>query len=138
MSKNVRFFYTLEGRNFKQTVFENVEGRISRVLTEDNFLEEKFSLQNFKWWTPKEPYLYEITVTLTDENRKVIDEKQTHFGMRKFVMDENSVPKGKFYLNGERIILRGANEMGHFPNAVMRGRYDLVIDDILTAKSSRT
>ena len=129
-----KVFYTLEGRNFKQTVFENVEGRISRVLTEDNFLEEKFNLQNFKWWTPKEPYLYEITVTLTDENGKVIDEKQTHFGMRNFVMDENSVPKGKFYLNGERIILRGANEMGHFPNAVMRGRYDLVIDDILTAK----
>ena len=126
--------YTVEGRNFKQTIFENIEGKISRTLTEDNFLEEEFDLPDFKFWTQKTPYLYAVTVTLVDGNGNTIDEKQTHFGMRKFVSDENSVPKGKFYLNGERIILRGANEMGHFPNAVMRGDFDSVIDDILTAK----
>ena len=84
--------------------------------------------------TQKTPYLYAITVTLYDENGNKIDEKQTHFGMRKFHMDENSTPKGAFYLNNERIILRGTNEMGHLPLCVMRGDYEQLIDDILIAK----
>lgn len=135
-AEDCKVCYTLEGRNFRQTVFRDKPGRISRVLCEENFLEETFELPDFKVWTQDSPYLYEISVALTDKDGNVIDEKQTHFGMRSFVMDENSVPKGKFYLNGERIILRGANEMGHFPNAVMRGDFELVIDDILTAKAA--
>ena len=32
--------------------------------------------------------------------------------MREFRQDEDSTPKGKFYLNGREIRLRGANTMG--------------------------
>ena len=129
-----KVLYTIEGRNFKQTVIENYNGKIKRVLVEENYLDEVFDLPNFKLWTPNEPYLYEITVTLTDKDDNVLDQKQTHFGMRKFHMDENSTPKGKFYLNNERIILRGANEMGHLPRCVMENNYEQLIDDILIAK----
>ena len=126
--------YTLEGRNFKQTVFENAMGKCDPFTVDENYLTEKFSIPDFKTWTQKTPYLYAITVTLYDENGEIVDEKQTHFGMRKFHMDENSTPKGAFYLNNERIILRGTNEMGHLPLCVMRGDYEQLIDDILTAK----
>lgn len=126
--------YTIQGRNFNQTIIENFEGKIKKVLIEENYLEEQFDLPQFKWWTIEQPYLYQITVTLTDANDNVLDEKQTHFGMRKFFMDENSQPKGKFYLNNERIILRGANEMGHLPRCVMENNYEQLIDDILIAK----
>ena len=126
--------YTIEGRNFKQTVFENCEGKIKRTLVEENYLEESFEIPNARLWTTDEPYLYEITVTLLDKDGNIVDEKQTHFGMRKFHMDENSTPKGKFYFNNERIILRGANEMGHLPRCVMNGDYEQLIDDILIAK----
>ena len=103
--------YTVEGRNFKETVFENVEGKTDLFTIDENYLTEKFSLENFKLWTQQTPYLYELTVTLLNEKGKVIDEKQAHFGMRKFHMDENSTPKGAFYFNNERIMLRGTNEM---------------------------
>ena len=126
--------YTLEGRNFKETVFENVEGKVDPFTVDENYLTEKFTIPNYKLWTQKTPYLYELTVSLYDENGNVLDEKQTHFGMRKFHMDENSTPKGAFYLNNERIILRGTNEMGHLPLCVMRGDYEQLIDDILIAK----
>ena len=65
--------------------------------------------------------MYSIKVTIKTADGKVVDEKKSHFGMRKFAMDENSTPKGAFYLNNERIILRGTNEMGHLPKAVMDG-----------------
>ena len=126
--------YTLEGRNFKETVFENVEGKTDPFTVDENYVTEQFAIPNYKLWTQQTPYLYAITVTLYDENGKIIDEKQTHFGMRKFHMDENSTPKGAFYLNNERIILRGTNEMGHLPLCVMRGDYEQLIDDILIAK----
>ena len=126
--------YTLEGRNFKETVFENVEGKTDPFTVDENYLTAKFKLDDFKLWTQQTPYLYALTVTLYDENGSVLDEKQTHFGMRKFHMDENSTPKGAFYLNNERIILRGTNEMGHLPLCVMRGDYEQLIDDILIAK----
>ena len=79
--------YTVEGRNFKQVVFENYQGKIKKVQIEENYLEENFDIPNFKLWTINEPYLYQITVTLTDKQGNIIDEKQTHFGMRKFHMD---------------------------------------------------
>ena len=129
-----KVFYTLEGRNFKERVWENIAGKSDPFTVDENYLTEKFSVPSFKLWTQKTPYLYALTVTLCDENGNVIDEKQTHFGMRKFHMDENSTPKGAFYLNNERIVLRGTNEMGHLPLCVMRGNYEQLIDDILIAK----
>lgn len=126
--------YTLEGRNFKQTVFENEWGKTDPFTVCENYLTEKFTIKDFKLWTQKTPYLYAVTITLYGENGEVVDQKQTHFGMRKFHMDENSTPKGAFYLNNERIILRGTNEMGHLPLCVMRGDFEQLIDDILIAK----
>ena len=126
--------YTVEGRNFKQIVFENRVGKTDPFTVDENYLTETFDLPNFKLWTQKTPYLYALTVALYDEDGHLVDEKQTHFGMRKFYMDENSTPKGAFYLNNERIILRGTNEMGHLPLCIMRGDYEQLIDDILIAK----
>ena len=131
---NYKVYYTVEGRNFKQTVVENVEGKTDPFTTDENYLTHKLALKDFKLWTQKTPYLYEITVTLADENGNIVDKAQTHFGMRKFFMDENSTPKGAFYLNNERIILRGTNEMGHLPLCVIRNDYEQLIDDILIAK----
>ena len=126
--------YTVEGRNFQQVLFEETEGKTDPFGVSENYLTAKFAMPDCKLWTQKTPYLYAITVKLYDEDGRLIDEKQTHFGMRKFHMDENSTPKGAFYLNNERIILRGTNEMGHLPLAVMRGNYEQLIDDILIAK----
>ncbi len=127
--------YTLEGRNFKETVFENADGKpLTPITVSKNYITDKFDLKGFKLWTPETPYLYEITVTLYDMEDNILAEGQTHFGMRKFHMDENSTPKGHFYLNNKRVIMRGTNEMGHLPRAVMEGNFEQLIDDILIAK----
>lgn len=133
-SEDLKVFYTVEGRNFKETVFENIEGKVNYLSVNTNYLSQTFKLENFKLWTTNEPWLYQITVKITDLNGNIIDEEQTHFGMRKFFMDENSTPKGKFYLNNERIMLRGANEMGHLTRTVMENNDEQLFDDIITAK----
>ncbi len=125
--------FTIEGRNFKaDKIVEKI--KTTPLSNGENYLRKEIGLPDYRLWTPEEPYLYSIKVTIKNSDGKIVDEKKSHFGMRKFVMDEYSRPKGAFYLNGKRIILRGTNEMGHLPKAVMEGDDERLIDDILIAK----
>jgi Glycosyl hydrolases family 2/Glycosyl hydrolase 2 galactose-binding domain-like/Glycosyl hydrolases family 2, TIM barrel domain len=64
---------------------------------------------NPKLWSPHEPHLYVLEVTLTSGDA-VLDTHKTTFGFRTFTTD-----KGRLMLNGRPFWLRGAN---HFPNTL--------------------
>ena len=64
---------------------------------------------NPKLWSPHEPHLYVLEVTLTAGDT-VLDKHRTTFGFRTFTTD-----KGRLMLNGRPFWLRGANQ---FPNAL--------------------
>ncbi|MCW1917564.1 glycoside hydrolase family 2 protein [Rhodobacter sp. KR11] len=59
-------------------------------------------------WSPENPALYTLDVTLTTDQGR--DDLQTRFGFRKVVFS----PEG-FFLNGQRIKLRGLNRHQSFP-----------------------
>lgn len=90
-------------------------------------------MKEFRLWTLENPYLYGAICTIKKDG-KIVSQAVKHFGMRKFVSDETTEPKGKFYFNNKPIIMRGANEMGHLQQCVMNDDYDQLIDDILIAK----
>lgn len=54
--------------------------------------------------------------------------------MRKFVSDEKTNPKGKFFLNNETIMLSGANEMGNLQRCVIEENFEQLKEDILIGK----
>ncbi|MDQ8735370.1 glycoside hydrolase family 2 TIM barrel-domain containing protein [Paenibacillus sp. LHD-38] len=87
----------------------------------------------FRSWEPDAPHLYRLRASLDCEGR-LLDAKDRCFGMRSFRMDEAAEPKGSLFLNGRPILLRGANEMGHLQQCIMRGDEEQLIDDILIAK----
>lgn len=62
-----------------------------------------------KLWSPHEPNLYQLEVTLTSGGT-ILDKQKTSFGFRTFSAD-----KGRLLLNGRPFWLRGAN---HFPNSL--------------------
>ena len=64
---------------------------------------------NPQHWSPHEPHLYILEITLTSGD-KILDTHKTTFGFRTFTTD-----KGRLMLNGHPFWLRGAN---HFPNAL--------------------
>ncbi len=132
--EKVKLSYRVEGRNFEELVIDGEEEISNKLAVNTNYFVHEVKIPNFKMWQPKLPYLYDVTVTVSTLDGTVLDEYQTHFGMRKFHMDENSTPKGKFYLNNERIVLRGANEMGHLPRCVMEGNDEQLFEDIMIAK----
>ncbi len=78
-------------------------GRFATKRDNISVAELEIPMSGFTNWTPDKPFLYKATATLRNQNG-VSDELTKQFGMRDFTR------KGKFfYLNGERITMRGTN-----------------------------
>lgn len=89
-----------------------VEISTQRVISVDTLVST--GLSNLKWnltpvqdpklWSPADPQLYEIVTQLWD-GKKLIDEHTETIGYRWFSFEDHGV----FYLNGERLLLRGTH-----------------------------
>lgn len=78
-------------------------GRFNAKRDNISVAELEIPLSEFTNWSPDQPFLYVATATLKSV-KGLSDELSKQFGMRDFTR------KGKFfYLNGEKIILRGTN-----------------------------
>ncbi len=139
-AKNIDVVYSLYGQNFKATLVNKKlvgHAAISTQPGTDRFVTLKFKINipagRLRVWSPETPWLYQLQIRLLQQG-KLVDATSSQFGMRSFVQSQNSVPKGRFYLNGKEIKLRGANMMGNLMQCVMRKDYRQLIDDILLAK----
>ncbi|MCL5104764.1 MAG: glycoside hydrolase family 2 [Armatimonadetes bacterium] len=123
------------GQNFRQTLFRGkrheMPGQLGPGL---NYFRVPFDVPNPRLWQTETPWLYQAQVTLRDADGNVKDVAKRQFGMRSFRMDEDTEPKGRFYLNGMEIKLRGANTMGFEQQCVAKKDWGRLIDDILLAK----
>lgn len=128
--------YSLYGQNFeccvveKQTKEVRVEG--GRILNRTLIPIPKDLL---RLWEPNSPWLYQARVSLYDKRGRILlDNRKQQFGMREFLIAGNSSPKGRMYLNGQEIRLRGTNTMGFLQQDVMRHDWKQLVDDLLLAK----
>ncbi len=155
--ENVKLSVSVFGQNFEQKVVENLiyypqttfvpgvgdltkptDNQSVRLTMEYgvNYLRIPISMDDFRYWDTDNPWLYQVQIKLYDANDKLMDVQAREFGMRSFSMDTISIPKGKMYLNGKMIRLRGANTMGFEQQSVMRKDFDQLRDDILLARLS--
>ena len=158
-SKLVNFDISVYGQNFNETVLENcfytpetvktvgrgdslTEAAIKDIIGKGipmplkhgkNLFKVPIEMKNAKTWEPSAPYLYQVQIKLISDGA-VKDTAKQQFGMRSFIQDTESVPKGMFYLNGRKVKLRGANTMGFEQQDVINGNIEQLIDDILLAK----
>lgn len=158
---DTRLIYSIYGKNFSETVVENAvfeptteitagyndtltaaklktQGRLNKpeplyIMHGFNRFVIPFKFKNPRIWTPDEPYLYTVVVKL-EVNGKVTSVKTRNFGIRSFRQDTENIPKGRFFLNGSEIKLRGANTMGFEQQDIKNGDFERLIDDILLAK----
>ena len=161
--KAVRFQISVNGRNFTETVVEELTyvpetGRFVGMgdsLTQANlkasgllqkpvpmplanginFFTVTIPMGSFRLWEPDTPWLYEVQVRMLDSDGQLLDVQSCAFGMRSFTMDTESEKKGMLYLNGKKCRLRGANTMGFEQQDVMRGDFDQLVEDLLLAKA---
>ena len=65
-----------------------------------------------RYWSPEQPTLYTLTLTLLDRDGNALDERKVRFGFREAEFREDG-----FYLNGEKRILRGLDRHQSYPYA---------------------
>ena len=66
--------------------------------------------REIKMWSVDEPYLYVLETCLSDADGNLLDCKETRFGFRDIRYDESG-----FYLNGQKIKIRGLNRHQAWP-----------------------
>ncbi|WP_077341863.1 glycoside hydrolase family 2 [Pseudocolwellia agarivorans] len=81
-------------------------------------------------WSPENPYLYVLTLELTDPSGKVQEVRSTRVGFRNITTSD----KGQILVNGKSIKFMGANRHDHHPiNGKVVSRDDM-LQDVLTMK----
>ncbi|MDF2723037.1 MAG: glycoside hydrolase family 2 [Paenibacillus sp.] len=83
-----------------------------------------------RWWTPHNPNLYDVTVTLLVDGQPA-DTLDSYFGMRKI-----SVEAGKVMLNNRVYFMRLILDQGYFPDGILTAPSDEALkQDIELAKA---
>ncbi|MCL2832830.1 MAG: DUF4981 domain-containing protein [Treponema sp.] len=67
-----------------------------------------FSLKNIKQWSPANPKLYTVVITLIGADGKAVDFESCRTGFK--VLE---IRKGVLYLNGARLVVNGVNRHDH-------------------------
>jgi hypothetical protein len=141
----LRLGYALHARNFRKPAASRLPagdfGPLAPAGPGINFYQVSIALPEARIWSPDTPWLYQSTVTLrppaTDAAKAkapALDALARPFGQRSFTMDTTSVPRGRLFLNGRSLRLRGANTMGHEQQCVFKGDHAQLLDDLLLVK----
>ena len=113
LRQNVGVDLSVYGGNFRKTVFSNKKYQLpGQIGPGKNYLRLPFEIPEQRLWDTTEPWLYSLHCRLLDEAGECVDAEACQFGMRSFEIDEASKPRGRLYLNGRQIRLRGANDHG--------------------------
>lgn len=85
--------------------------------------ELSLSVPNAHLWSPKDPFLYNLSVQLR-KNDKVIDSVDSYFGMRKIEIKKDANGFDRIFLNGKFTYNLGVLDQGFWPDGLYRAPTD--------------
>lgn len=106
-------------------VVGTVEGTVGDALD--------ITIENPALWSPDAPNLYDLVVTLHDNNGAEIDGVSSYFGMRKIAIQKDSAGINRIFLNNAPIFNFGPLDQGFWPDGLYTPpsdealRYDIEI-----------
>jgi beta-galactosidase/beta-glucuronidase len=89
-------------------------------------------LPDARLWSPDDPFLYDVHVSLGD-GRRTVDEVDSYFGMRKIEVAKDDAGVNRILLNGEFVFQVGPLDQGFWPDGLYTAptdealRYDVEI-----------
>ncbi|MGM9478895.1 glycoside hydrolase family 2 protein [Pedobacter sp. GSP4] len=130
--KNIRLLPDLENNRLKVTVDANALSVSAIALDGKKIVSQAegsagkifyLPISNPKLWSPEEPFLYDLKISLKDGSGKITDEVTSYFGMR-------DVKLGKVagvvrpLLNGKFIMQVGLLDQGYWPDGILTAPTD--------------
>ncbi len=99
-----------------------VVGRSSGSVGELHDLPESalnvIKIRNHQDWSPENPYLYDLRVTLFDKSGRVVDQVTSYFGYREISLIKDGNGQPHIALNGKPIFLMGPLDQGFWPDGI--------------------
>lgn len=95
-----------------------VEGEVGAAL--------RIAIPNARLWSPDDPFLYDLRVTLTDGGRE-IDRIDSYFGMRKVGLVKDANGFMRLALNGKPIFMLGPLDQGWWPDGLYTAPTDAAL-----------
>ncbi len=89
------------------------------------------SVSNLKLWSAEHPNLYTLLFTLTNSNGEVTEVFATKYGFRNIEIKNKLV-----YINGKRILFKGANRHDSHPEYGRAVTTDIMLKDVLMFKQN--
>ncbi|MCZ4222404.1 glycoside hydrolase family 2 protein [Pedobacter rhodius] len=110
---------------------ENVGTEISSKITSvENATNLKGWFKDVKLWSPESPNLYQVVVSLSDANGKLIHRIKQKFGFRTAELRAHD----GFYVNNKKIIFKGVNRHSEWPESGRALSKTLNIEDVKLIK----
>ncbi len=121
----IRDDYEIKIEAFENEVkVASAKGKINSALV--------LSIEDAKLWSPDNPYLYDLKVTLEEKGKK-IDEVSSYFAMRKISVGITDDGHERLYLNNEALFQLGTLDQGWWPGGLYTApsdealKYDIAI-----------
>lgn len=92
------------------------------------------TLKDVHLWTPSDPFLYDLQLTLRDSKGRQLDQVQSYFGMRSCTMGKvDGITRP--LLNGRFVFQLGPLDQGYWPDGIFTAPTDsALLYDIMLAK----
>ena len=92
-------------------------------------------IPNAHGWTPDDPFLYDLTVTLKDDDGATLDSVKSYFGMRDLAVRRDAKGNTRLMFNGKPLMLAGALDQGFWPDGIYTAPTDAALRfDVEAAK----
>jgi beta-galactosidase/beta-glucuronidase len=72
-----------------------------------------------RYWSPEDPYLYDVEIRLVDSQGNIVDRAASYAGLRSVTLDGKKVK-----LNGKTVFQRLVLDQGYYPDGVMTAPTD--------------
>lgn len=83
-------------------------------------------LTGMKLWSPDHPFLYDLTVSLYRNDKKV-DEVKSYFGMRKVSLGKDDKGITRIFLNNKPLFMFGPLDQGFWPDGIYTAPTDAAL-----------
>lgn len=124
---------TVHTRNFRGEPFHFSIAPEGKAGHGENRYEFVMPLSGARRWEPEAPWMYAAHVAL-NRGGETHDIAVASFGVREVKMVREGPERGEYLLNGKKLRLRGANEMGHLSRYALEGNAEGIFEDLMIAR----
>jgi hypothetical protein len=92
----------------------------------------RLDIPNPRLWSPDDPYLYNLRITLSEDGR-VVDDVLSYFGLRKIAVAKDAMGINRLFLNNRPVFQLGLLDQGFWPDGLYTSptdealRYDIEV-----------